>query len=135
MRASYWKISARDIDEAMLIKDKIGAGDNPSNFEGFQMIDYRTIVQNESDYSLVEKSLLNTPVVAKSSESGWLIINVQERNITDIAIETKMDDLERSYKAYASIQKEIDSLRTHSFIEIDTTLFYDIAKVWSPKNE
>ena len=46
-----------------------------------------------------------------------------------------MDDLERSYKAYASIQKEIDSLRTHSFIEIDTTLFYDIAKVWSPKNE
>jgi len=42
--------------------------------------------------------------------------------------------LERSFKAYASIQKEIDSLRTHSYIEIDTTLFYEIAKLWSPTN-
>ena len=135
LRASYWKIPAQDIDEAILIKDKIDAGDNPSNFEGFQIIDYRTIVQNESDYSLVKKSLLNTPVVAKSSEFGWFIINVKERNITDIATETKMDDLERSFKAYASIQKEIDSLRTHSYIEIDTTLFYDIANLWSPTNK
>ncbi|NBW69934.1 MAG: hypothetical protein EBR32_00780 [Bacteroidetes bacterium] len=135
LRASYWKIPAQDIDEAILIKDKIDAGENPSNFEGFQIIDYRTIVQNESDYSLVKKSLLNTPVVAKSSEFGWLIINVKERNITDIATETKMDDLERSFKAYASIQKEIDSLRTHSYIEIDTTLFYDIANLWSPTNK
>jgi len=134
VRASYWKIPAQDIDEAILIKDKIDAGDNPSKFDGFQIIDYRTIVQNESEYSLVKKSLLNTPIVAKSSESGWLIINVKERNITDIATETKMDDLERSFKAYASIQKEIDSLRTHSYIEIDTTLFYDIAKLWSPTN-
>ena len=135
LRASYWKIPAQDIDEAILIKDKIDAGENPSNFEGFQIIDYRTIVQNESDYSLVKKSLLNTPVVAKSSEFGWLIINVKERNITDIATETKMDDLERSFKAYASIQKEIDSLRTLSYIEIDTTLFYDIANLWSPTNK
>jgi len=134
VRASYWKIPAQDIDEAILIKDKIDAGDNPSKFDGFQIIDYRTIVQNESEYSLVKKSLLNTPIVAKSSESGWLIINVKERNITDIATETKMDDLERSFKAYASIQKEIDSLRTHSYIEIDTTLFYEIAKLWSPTN-
>ena len=134
VRASYWKIPAQDIDEAILIKDKIDAGDNPSKFDGFQIIDYRTIVQNESEYSLVKKSLLNTPIVAKSSEAGWLIINVKERNITDIATETKMDDLERSFKAYASIQKEIDSLRTHSYIEIDTTLFYDIAKLWSPTN-
>ena len=134
VRASYWKIPAQDVDEAILIKDKIDAGDNPSKFDGFQIIDYRTIVQNESEYSLVKKSLLNTPIVAKSSESGWLIINVKERNITDIATETKVNDLERSFKAYASIQKEIDSLRTHSYIEIDTTLFYEIAKLWSPTN-
>ena len=104
------------------------------NYKGYQKIDYRTIVQNESDYDLVKKSLLDTPVIAKSNEFGWLIINVQKRNITDIATKTKMNDLERSYKAYASIQKEIDSLRSNSVINIDTTLFYEIAKLWSPTN-
>ena len=43
-----------------------------------------------------------------------------------------MNDLERSYKAYASIQKEIDSLRPFSY-KIDTTLFYEIAKLWHPQ--
>ena len=134
VKASYWKIPVKDVDEAIIIKDKIDEGDNPLNYKGYQKIDYRTIVQNESDYDLVKKSLLDTPVIAKSNEFGWLIINVQKRNITDIATKTKMNDLERSYKAYASIQKEIDSLRSNSVINIDTTLFYEIAKLWSPTN-
>jgi hypothetical protein len=61
-------------------------------------------------------------------------LQVNRRDISEIATQTKVDDLQRSFKVYNTIQTEVDSLRALANIEIDTELFEEISKLWSPSN-
>ena len=134
MKAEYWMIPASNLEEANEIKDSILNGEDPSTFEGLFQQNYGVLDKNESEYELVRKSLLNTPLIGFMEQEGWVVIQVIERNIEEITSSTKISDLERSYKVYHAIQSEIDSLKKVADIYIDEDLFDEIYNVWSPTN-
>jgi parvulin-like peptidyl-prolyl isomerase len=134
MKAEYWMIFASDLEEANEIKDSILNGEDPSTFEDIIQQNYGVLDKNESEYPLVRKSLLNTPLIGFMEEEGWVVIQVLERDIEEITSKTKISDLERSYKVYKAIQSEIDSLKKEADIYIDEDLFDEIYNVWSPTN-
>ena len=134
LQADYWKIPANSLQDARRIKREIEQGNKPLDYQGFNLVAYSAIDAKENDYHLVRKSLIDTPVIAQSSEQGWMVLQVNRRDISEIATQTKVDDLQRSFKVYDTIQTEVDSLRALANIEIDTELFEEISKLWSPSN-
>ena len=134
VQADYWKIPANSLQDARRIKREIEQGNKPLEYQGFNMVEYSALDAKENDYDLVRKSLIDTPVIAQSSEQGWMVLQVNRRDISEIATQTKVDDLQRSFKVYNTIQTEVDSLRALANIEIDTELFEEISKLWSPSN-
>ena len=86
---------------------------------------------NEYDYDLVKKSNLKQPIIAYSDEQGWILLQVDEREIIEISSETNYDDLQKSFKVFDSIRKELDYLRSEANIEVDRNLFEEISKIWA----
>lgn len=134
VQADYWKIPANSLQDARRIKQEIEQGNKPMDYQGFNLVGYSAIDAKENDYDLVRKSLIDTPVIAQSSEQGWMVLQVNRRDISEIATQTRVDDLQRSFKVYNMIQTEVDSLRSLANIEIDTELFEEISKLWTPSN-
>jgi len=134
MKAEYWTIPASNREEANKIKNSILNGEAPSTHVGYIQKSYSSIDKSESEYELVRKSLLSTPLIGFMEEEGWVVIQVLERDIEEITSNTKISDLERSYKVYTAIQSEIDSLKKEAEIYIDEELFDEIYNVWSPTN-
>jgi hypothetical protein len=133
LKAAYWKIPAENLQEAKQIKEVIGAGTDPAGYPGYRQVAFATIDPNEADYNLVMKAIEKTPLVGYSADEGWLVIRVDEREITEIATTTNTDDLERSFKVYDSIRAEIDSLRAEAEIVINDELFQEMYRVWTPR--
>lgn len=133
MRAEYWKVPAQSLQSAIAIKDSLSGGADPAEFDGYVRVEMAPLEPKEPDHDLVQKSLLRTPVVGFSQEQGWLVLQVEERLIEEVATSTGSVDLERSYKVYEAIRSEVDSLRNRADIQIDTERFEEIAKVWSPE--
>ena len=135
MEAEYWKINALDMNAAKRIVSEIEQGLNPEMFDGFVSISRQVVDQSSSDFDLVKRSLLNTPVVAHSADDGWLVLNVQERDLTEVANSTNVENLETRYKVYSNIVDELEYLREDATIVVDSVLFDDIYEVWKKKNE
>ena len=134
VQADYWKIPANSLQDALRIKKEIEQGNKPSDYKSFNEMAYSAIDMKEDDYDLVQKSPIETPVIAQSSEQGWMVLQVNRRDISEVTTQTRVDDLQRSFKVYNTIQTEVDSLRAMANIEIDTELFEEISKLWSPSN-
>ena len=134
LQAEYWKIPVSSMEEAMSVKNKIEQGSSPIVYPGYQRVDFSSIDNSESDYDLVRKSLIETPIIASSSQTGWMVIQVNKREITEIDTETNVNNLQRSFKVFSKIQTELDSLRSQANIDINTELFEEMYKIWSPSN-
>ena len=134
LQAEYWKIPVSSMEEAMSVKNKIEQGISPIVYPGYQRVDFSSIDNSESDYDLVRKSLIETPIIASSSQTGWMVIQVNRREITEIDTETNVNNLQRSFKVFSKIQTELDSLRSQANIDINTELFEEMYKIWSPSN-
>ena len=134
LQAEYWKIPVSSMEEAMSVKNKIEQGSSPIVYPGYQRVDFSSIDNSESDYDLVRKSLIETPIIASSSQTGWMVIQVNKREITEIDTETNVNNLQRSFKVFSKIQTELDSLRSQANIDINTELFKEMYKIWSPSN-
>ena len=134
LQAEYWKIPVSSMEEAMSVKNKIEQGSSPIVYPGYQWVDFSSIDNSESDYDLVRKSLIETPIIASSSQTGWMVIQVNKREITEIDTETNVNNLQRSFKVFSKIQTELDSLRSQANIDINTELFEEMYKIWSPSN-
>ena len=134
LQAEYWKIPVSSMEEAMSVKNKIEQGISPIVYPGYQRVDFSSIDNSESDYDLVRKSLIETPIIASSSQTGWMVIQVNKREITEIDTETNVNNLQRSFKVFSKIQTELDSLRSQANIDINTELFEEMYKIWSPSN-
>lgn len=132
LKAGYWKLPAESLQSAQKIMKRLAQGEKPADMTGYVRVDVASLNENESDYDLVMKSVLNTPVISYAADQGWLVLQVDEREVEEIATETRVADLERSYKVYDAIKSEVDSLRNLADIEIDTELFNEMYQVWSP---
>lgn len=135
LKAEYWKILARDLSEAEQIKENVAFGDLPLSYDTFQKFEYSTIDPNEDDYTLVEKSILESPIIGYSESEGWMVINVLRRDLTEISNTTSISDIETNYKVYNAIFSEVGELRDAANIRVDTLLFNDIYEVWRQNNE
>lgn len=130
MEAEYWTIPASSIQEARSIKNQITSDGSPNRFDGFKQYEMGLISGDDSHYDLVKKSVLAQPTLGYSSQEGWMVLMVQDREQRIVSEDSKVDDLQRSYRVYSAIQEEIDSLRSLADIQIDTTLFDSIYKLW-----
>ena len=122
VQAEYWKIPANSMVEAMSVKNEIEQGSSPILYPGYQRVDFSSIDNSESDYDQVRKSLIETPIIASSSQTGWMVIQVNRREVTQIDTETNVNNLQRSFKVFSTIQTELDSLRSQANIDINTVI-------------
>ncbi|MCG8372648.1 MAG: peptidylprolyl isomerase [Balneolales bacterium] len=131
LEASYWKILAEDRVRAFQIRDSLQNGANPKAFPAYKEFDFQIIESTNNDFDLVSRGLINNPVLAHSTSEGWMVINVLEREVTEISKSTSVTDLETRYKVYSKINGEIKQLREWASIEIDTLLFDSIYEIWN----
>lgn len=134
LEAQYWKIDVETFQESQEVLSRIEENESPEGFEGFSMTNLGKLESSDNDYNLVKQSVLNTPTISYSSDQGWYILNVEERNIQQISTRSKVPNLSQSYKVYNAIRNEVDSLRNNAEIQIDETLFEEIYNIWSPHN-
>ena len=135
IKSEYWKITTNGLEEAERIKEEINSGDLPISYDAFQMYDYQTIDQSDNDFNLIRKALVNTPVIGYSETDGWMVINVVQRDLTEVKDETSTADIETKYRVFTTINSEIESLRKEATIKVDTLLFNDIYEVWKIRKE
>ena len=124
-------MNSSNFEKIKQLKEQIVSGTLPSSIQGFTEIINSTIDINEYDYDLVKKSNLKQPIIAYSDEQGWILLQVDEREIIEISSVTNYDDLQKSFKVFDSIRKELDYLRSEANIEVDRSLFEEISKIWA----
>ena len=135
MKAEYWKIFAESLPEAEAIKNEINEGDLAISFDTYTKVDYKTIDPSDDDFNLVEKALVNTPLLAFSESEGWMVINVIKKDLTEVSNSTTFADIETNYKVFNAITSEVEDLRREAEIKVDTLLFDDIYEVWKQRSE
>lgn len=135
IKSEYWKITTNGLEEAERIKEEINSGDLPISYDAFQMYDYQTIDQSDNDFNLIRKALVNTPVIGYSKTDGWMVLNVVQRDLTEVKDETSTADIETKYRVFTTINSEIELLRKEATIKVDTLLFNDIYEVWKIRKE
>ena len=135
IKSEYWKITTNGLEEAERIKEEINSGDLPISYDAFQMYDYQTISSSDNDFNLIRKALVNTPVIGYSETDGWMVLNVVQRDLTEVKDETSTADIETKYRVFTTINSEIESLRKEATIKVDTLLFNDIYEVWKIRKE
>lgn len=135
LKAGYWKIFAEDLPEAEEIKASILAGDLPMSFDSYEEVEYQAIDPSNRDFDLVQKSLIQQPVLAYSGTDGWMVLNVTGREITEVSNETAVADIETRFKVYSKINGEIEQLREAATIKVDTLLFDDIYEIWNREKD
>jgi parvulin-like peptidyl-prolyl isomerase len=79
LKSEYWKIPAKDLEEAEYIKSEILNGDIPESFDTYRKIDYQSIDPSSDDFELVRKGIENMPVLAYSGSEGWMVLNILQR--------------------------------------------------------
>jgi hypothetical protein len=135
IKSEYWKITTNGLEEAERIKEEINSGDLPISYDAFQKYDYQTISSSDNDFNLIRKALVNTPVIGYSETDGWMVLNVVQRDLTEVKDETSTADIETKYRVFTTINSEIESLRKEATIKVDTLLFNDIYEVWKIRKE
>lgn len=135
IKSEYWKITTNSLEEAERIKEEINSGDLPISYDAFQKYDYQTISSSDNDFNLIRKALVNTPVIGYSETDGWMVLNVVQRDLTEVKDETSTADIETKYRVFTTINSEIESLRNEATIKVDTLLFNDIYEVWKIRKE
>ena len=135
LRASYWKIPAKDLEEAEYIKAEVLSGDIPESFDAFQEVAYQAIDPSNDDFELIRKGIENMPVLAYSGSEGWMVLNIMQKDLTEVKSSTDEADIETRYKVYSTINSEVEALREAAIIEIDTALFDSIYEVWKQKEQ
>ncbi len=134
MEAEYWIIPTSSIQEARSIKNQVTSEGSPNRFDGFKQYEMGLISGNNDHYDLVKKSVLAQPTIGYSSQEGWMVLMVLDRELRMVSEESKVDDLQLSYRLYSAIEQEIDRLRSNADIRIDTTLFDSIYNLWDSSN-
>lgn len=126
MVASYWKILVPTVDDAIRIKEEVQGGEMALSYDNYADYYTKTVNPSDKDFTVVRDGLLNTPVIANTVEEGWMVLNVLEREITEISNNTNNDALESRYKVYRNLNDTIIELRETAEIKVDTLLFNDI---------
>ncbi len=134
VQAAYWRILAPDVRTAESIQKSIREGADPKSFENYLEQEYATIERTDKYYSLLDRGLLETPVISRSSVDGWMVLYISERNIELINTSTSVDDIETRYRVYDKVLTEISRLRSMAEIRIDSVLFDDIYEVYHASN-
>lgn len=75
------------------------------------------------------------PVLAYSGSEGWMVLNIMQKDLTEVKSSTDEADIETRYKVYSTINSEVEALREAAIIEIDTALFDSIYEVWKQKEQ
>ena len=75
------------------------------------------------------------PVLAYSGSEGWIVLNIMQKDLTEVKSSTDESDIETRYKVYSTINSEVEALREAAIIEIDTALFDSIYEVWKQKEQ
>ncbi|RNC83711.1 MAG: hypothetical protein ED557_07980 [Balneola sp.] len=135
LKAGYWKIYAEDLSEAERIKADIQNGELPISYDTYEEVDYQTIDPSNKDFDLVQKSLIKQPILAFSATDGWMVLNVTDREVTEVSNTTAVADIETRFKVYSTINGEIEELREAAVIKVDTLLFDNIYEVWNREKE
>ncbi len=135
LKASYWKITADNLQEAELIKSEVVEGDIPESYDTFTKVEYAAVDPSSNDFDLIRKGIENMPVLAFSESEGWMVLNILKKEITEVKSSTDEADIETRYKVYSTINAEVETLRKAASIEIDTALFDSIYEVWKQKEE
>lgn len=126
LETSYWKVPATSKDEANLIRREILKGDPPQSFPNYQYFEDLALLPSQVDYSIVDKVKMGEPLVVKSSQNQWYVINVEDRNFAETSSDTTDSDLKRTYRIFSYLDQKIDSIRSESDITINNKLFEKI---------
>lgn len=135
LKASYWKITADNLQEAELIKNEIVDGDIPESYDTFTKVEYAAVDPSSNDFDLIRKGIENMPVLAYSESEGWMVLNILKKEITEVKSSTDEADIESRYKVFTAINSEITTLREQASISVDTLLFDSIYEVWKQKED
>lgn len=118
-----WVITADSFEQAQEIKSEISAGTaSPSSYpfyEAHQDADVRKVYALQSH---VFRAPLNTPVVASSKESFY-VLNVFDRNMDRVEFEEIQEQVVDRMSDYYNVVNELKELRVKADIEVDTTAF------------
>lgn len=133
IRASYWKIPVSTVKEAEEVKEDINAGGLPISYDSYNKVDYKIIDPTNEDYSLVRKGIVGMPVIGNSVSEGWMVFQLNERDIEEINSQTIVDNLETRYKVFNRISSEVERLRAQAIIKVDTLLFDEIYELKKEK--
>ncbi len=135
--ADYWFVPVSGSQEALKLKNRINSGEvQPESLKGYAVFKKQRVSEWEPNYSLLRDALLDQPLAAFSGQEGWLVLNVQEREILrgDEQSLTKVD-VQNRYKAFQAVNERIKTLREQADIEIDTALFDELYELEQAKAE
>lgn len=135
MEASYWKILAPTVNEAIKIKEDIVAGGIPESYDTYISYENKVVEPSDKDYTLVKDGLVGTAVVGNSVQEGWLVINVTEREISEISNSTRNNALQNRYKVFSNLNGTVEELREIAEIKVDTVLFNEIYDLYRDNDE
>jgi len=123
---SYWKVPATSQEEAELIRREIARGAPPQSFPNYHFYEKKALSPSDSDYSLLDDVKMGMPLVTKSSNNQWAVLNVLNRNFVETKSDSTDKDLEKMYRVFSYLDQKIDSIRSESSVTINTELFDEI---------
>lgn len=135
LKADYWKITASTLQEAESIKQEIDEGTLPISFDTYEQFDFAIVDPSNSDIRVIRQALENRPLLGYSGDNGWFVLQLNNREITEVTDVTESADIEKRFRVFSSINSEVESLREQTVIQIDTVLFNEIYEVWRQKKE
>ena len=123
-RATFWIIPFATREQAIQAKKQINErSTRPSEFSGFKNFVDRDL-QDLPDWRVhARTSPLETVVVAGLSQDRWFVLNVESRTIKKPAFEDFREEIAAQSAPYMAEYQTLQELRSHSGIQVDTTLF------------
>lgn len=126
IKASYAYMKAQDAKQASRFKQQWDAGSSALNSKTIQRFSNQQLKVDSPLFVLVSKALLNQPMVAKSKEYGWIVLQVDEREFQPIKSENLKqgsDELMQQYRAYSALQDSLNKFNSQTKVKIDSTVF------------
>lgn len=123
---TYWKIPATSQEEAELIRREVAGGAPPQSFPNYKFFEDVVLSPSESDYSLIDEVRMGMPLVTKTNQNQWALLNVVNRKFVETTADSVDKDLEKMYRVFSYLDQKIDSIRSESSVTIYRELFDEI---------
>lgn len=131
--ATYSYLKAKDAKDATTLK-KLWE-ESPENIldkGNFKRISNQQMDASTPLFVLVSKAILNSAMVAKSKEYGWIVLKVKDREFKPIKSKTldrEGTELQQQYRAYTAMQDSLEKYGSKYEVEIDTSVFNRMYKL------